>query len=225
MSELMTAPMTPAELTDLGRLEAVVESGLATFVAVGRALAEIHSRELYRATHGTWEAYCTARWKFSRRHADRLMGAASVVADLLAAPPKNGAGHACPVSLPSGVTVAMPLVPLSADARRAAWQAAQEATPGGAAPTAAEVGAAARGASAQQQLDRVQDAEDRAAAAAAPLERPDDRTRRLYRYIKNVTKAWRAASHMDDKGECDELTALADAALARARELLEASGS
>lgn len=222
-------PMTPAELTDFGRLEAIVESGLATFVAVGRALAEIHARELYRVMHGTWEAYCEKRWHFSRRHAYRLMDAASVVADLLAAPAQNGRDQFGHRPLPESESVARPLVPLPAPARREAWQAAQDAAGPGAVPTAAQVAAAAsangRGQraelSAQEQLDRVQDAEDRAAAAAASLERPDDRTRRLHRIVKNATKAWNAASHLEDEAEATAGMRLLDAVLTWARGLLE----
>ena len=77
MSELTTA-----EAHNLETLEGVVERGLATFVEVGRALAEIRDQRLYRASHGTFEEYCHDRWVLSRTRAYRLIDAAAVVSPI-----------------------------------------------------------------------------------------------------------------------------------------------
>lgn len=54
--------LTPAEVDNLNRLEAVAERGLGTYAEVGDALAEIRDRRLYRGTHPSFEAYVRERW-------------------------------------------------------------------------------------------------------------------------------------------------------------------
>lgn len=66
----------------LDECEAVIERGLATFVEVGDALAEVRDLRLYRSTHETFEAYCEQRWGLSRKRAYDLIGAAEVVGAL-----------------------------------------------------------------------------------------------------------------------------------------------
>jgi hypothetical protein len=51
-------------------------------VEVGNALREIRDSRLYRATHGTFEAYCRERWGISRPHAYRLISSAEVAKSL-----------------------------------------------------------------------------------------------------------------------------------------------
>jgi hypothetical protein len=48
--------LSTKEQRDLGTLEGVVQKGLATFIEVGRALAEIRDRKLYRVEYGTFES-------------------------------------------------------------------------------------------------------------------------------------------------------------------------
>ena len=74
--------LTAQEATDLRKLEGRVRAGLQTFHAVGRALAEISERKLYRQEYATFGAYCRERWGFGRSHAYRLMGAAAVLSNL-----------------------------------------------------------------------------------------------------------------------------------------------
>lgn len=66
MSELVTGELvdtlTPAEQAQLDQDEATIESGLASFVEVGRALADIRDARLYRDKHGTFEKYVDVRW-------------------------------------------------------------------------------------------------------------------------------------------------------------------
>jgi phage N-6-adenine-methyltransferase len=66
------------ERVRLVTLETVVQRGLATFVEVGSALAEIRDGRLYREEHSTFEAYCRSRWAMSKTHANRLVEAAEV---------------------------------------------------------------------------------------------------------------------------------------------------
>jgi len=62
----------------LNELEDVVERGLATFVDVGRALSEINSARLYRATHSTFAEYAADRFGIGKSHAYRMISAAKV---------------------------------------------------------------------------------------------------------------------------------------------------
>lgn len=69
--------MTVGESRELAQLERVIRAGLEQFLAVGRALAAIRDRRLYRETHETFETYCRERWKFSKTHANRLISGAA----------------------------------------------------------------------------------------------------------------------------------------------------
>lgn len=62
----------------LAELERVVDNGLATFVEVGRALAEINASRMYRATHSTFAEYAADRFGIGRSHAYRMISAARV---------------------------------------------------------------------------------------------------------------------------------------------------
>lgn len=73
----------PAKGRTLDELEATIEHGKQTFIEVGLALMEVRDRRLYRdAGFPTFEKYCVGRWQFSRRHASRLVDAASTAAAL-----------------------------------------------------------------------------------------------------------------------------------------------
>jgi hypothetical protein len=54
--------LTPAETADLTRLEAIAQGGVGTYLQVGRALAEIRERHLYRDRHPSFDAYGRERW-------------------------------------------------------------------------------------------------------------------------------------------------------------------
>lgn len=62
----------------LDECEAVIERGLATFVEVGDALAEVRDLRLYRNGHETFEAYCSERWGLKRQRAYELIDAAAI---------------------------------------------------------------------------------------------------------------------------------------------------
>lgn len=74
--------LNPDERKALRRCERIVIRGAATFVRVGLALAEIRDRQLYRGTHGSFQAYCLDRFGFARAHGYRLIEAADTVIEL-----------------------------------------------------------------------------------------------------------------------------------------------
>jgi hypothetical protein len=84
--------LTTSERRDLETLEGVVQRGLVTFIEVGRALAEIRDRRLYRQTHGTFEEYCHEKWLLRRTRAYQLIDAAKVgeaMSTMVDTPPTN----------------------------------------------------------------------------------------------------------------------------------------
>lgn len=67
---------------DFGRLKAcenVIQSGMATFVAVGMALAEIRDSQLYLAAHHSFDAYCRERWNMAARTAYQTIESGRIV--------------------------------------------------------------------------------------------------------------------------------------------------
>lgn len=78
----MSGELTQHEATELDRCEIVIEKGIKTFVAVGKALLEIRDDKLYRTTYPTFEDYCQQRWQLDRRYAYRIMDSARVHAAL-----------------------------------------------------------------------------------------------------------------------------------------------
>jgi hypothetical protein len=87
----LAAELTTPERHDLETLEGIVQRGLDTFIEVGRALAEIRDRRLYRQTHGTFEEYCHDRWLLGRTRAYQLIDAAAVSTIVDKDPPANEA--------------------------------------------------------------------------------------------------------------------------------------
>ena len=77
----------------LAELEEIVQTGLATYQAVGAALDEIHERKLYRELgFKNFRTYLKERWGISRAHGYRLISAAKVAQECLQngdTPPKN----------------------------------------------------------------------------------------------------------------------------------------
>lgn len=124
--------LTTTETARLGELETIVAAGVESFIATGEALAEIRDAQLYRATHGSFEAYIGERWpQFGRRQADRLIAAARVNRNLR------------PMGLSLGSErQARELARLTPEQQVAAMSAAQAAA-GERAPTGAEVTRAA----------------------------------------------------------------------------------
>lgn len=114
--------LTTEEKIRLHQLERVVEKHLDSFLAVGKALAEIRSSRLYRQHFPTFEQYVKERWGLARSRADELIRSTSC-AELLAA---NG------VELPANTTEAVvrPVSMLpSPELQVQAWRLVQAASP------------------------------------------------------------------------------------------------
>lgn len=115
----------------LDQLEARIETGLAKFMEVGPALAEICQGKLYRSSYGTFQEYCRERWGISRQHAHRLIEAACVIRDL------SPMGYI----LPANERQARALARVDPRQLHSLWA---ELTADGSAPTTAEIEAAVR---------------------------------------------------------------------------------
>jgi len=70
--------LTNTESEDLFRLESAIESGRKHWVSAGRALLEVQSRQLFRATHADFWEYCEARWGWKRRNASYVIESAAI---------------------------------------------------------------------------------------------------------------------------------------------------
>src|SRR4051794_27280083 len=73
------AALSPGEAREPEYHEATVARSLDTFLAVGKALAAIKSRNLPRATHASLEGPLKERWGLSRPRAYQLIPAAETV--------------------------------------------------------------------------------------------------------------------------------------------------
>ncbi len=122
------------EKRELKKCETVITQGWETFVEVGRALATIQKNKLYRAEHGTFEAYCRTRWQYAKSQAYRLIGAAEVVDRLSPIGDKS--------RRPENEAQVRPLLGLEPEEQVKAWKSALE-TAGDGAVTAKSVRAAA----------------------------------------------------------------------------------
>lgn len=81
-SDTVAQTLTGIERLELAQLEERVERGLQTFYEVGAALLTIRDARLYRESFQTFEDYCRERWAMTRQHANRLVAAAEVMANL-----------------------------------------------------------------------------------------------------------------------------------------------
>lgn len=115
-ADITTVPLTVEEEHTLTALEGIVAAGLDSFIAVGNALAEIHNRKLYRATHATFEDYARDRFGISRFHAYRQIEAARIANVVL------------PIGNIERESQARELTGLNDDQVRAVWEKATEAS-------------------------------------------------------------------------------------------------
>ena len=146
---------------ELEECEAVIESGLQTFLEVGTALMTIRTARLHRTTHDTFEAYCRERWGMSKTHANRLIESADVVVNVT------------PIGVtPASESVCRPLAPLPPAAQRAVWADAVAAAPNGK-PTARDTTAAVRRMATIERRREEKTAELTAAAEAISEPRPE----------------------------------------------------
>jgi hypothetical protein len=78
-----TIPLTAHERQLKERLEAVVQSGLQTFIEVAQALRTLRTQRLYRQTYPTFESYCQATFNLGRTAIDQTIRAGAVAQTLL----------------------------------------------------------------------------------------------------------------------------------------------
>lgn len=81
-----TITLSKHETARLSELERTIDSGLKTFLEVGRALREILELKLYRAVAGSFEKYVYQRFEIGRAQAYRLIDAAQVDEKLKVSP-------------------------------------------------------------------------------------------------------------------------------------------
>jgi len=125
------APLTRTELSRMGQLEESIRHSMQSFADVGLAFMEIRDNRLYRDSHGTFEAYCVAKWGIKRNQANKTIAAAMVVTNL---------GTIVP-TIPTGEGQCRPLVSLAPEQQQVAWVAAVEKA--GDAPVTAKIVSAA----------------------------------------------------------------------------------
>ena len=114
-------PLTADEIRELVACEEIIAKGWDTFVDVGRALAQIRDKRLYRAECDTFEVYCRDKWSYGKSHAYRLIGAATVISYL------SPIGD---VPLPCNESQVRPLLGMKADEVKTIWcEAVKKAGP------------------------------------------------------------------------------------------------
>ncbi|PSB60673.1 hypothetical protein C7B79_24890 [Chroococcidiopsis cubana CCALA 043] len=114
-------PLTPDEERERHRLELRVERA---FFEAGKALTQLRDQKLYRSTHKTFEAYCQARFGFSRRHPYRLIEAASVFENLCPIGTQNDLPTNERQILPTSERQVRDLVSLEPQQQREIWHRA-----------------------------------------------------------------------------------------------------
>jgi hypothetical protein len=119
--------LTTMEHAALTSYEDTIQRGLATFFAVGNALAAIRDSRLYRADYASFESYCQARWNMSRPRAYQMIDAAEVVNNL----------STIVDILPTRESQVRPLTKLPPEAQAPTWREAIKHA--GGAPSAAVV--------------------------------------------------------------------------------------
>lgn len=62
--------------------EEIIESGIRSFLDVGRSLLAIRDERLYKDDYDSFEAYCQGRWKFTRQRAHMYIESTVAVDDL-----------------------------------------------------------------------------------------------------------------------------------------------
>lgn len=112
------ADVQPTTMDELTHLESVINTGLAHFHAVGRALKTIKDRRLFAPKYTTFHEYTTARWGLSLPHVTRLIEASDIVDQL------HAAGS---MKLPKIESHARVLSRITPEERPRIWNAAIEA--------------------------------------------------------------------------------------------------
>jgi hypothetical protein len=77
--EVLPSKLSKDEAEELERCEKAIKAGWKTFLEVGRALAIIRDKGLYKAKYLQFEEYCRTEWGFSKTHVNRQIAASHVV--------------------------------------------------------------------------------------------------------------------------------------------------
>ncbi len=198
----MSDRLNEQEWVDLERCERAILAGVAVesaMIDAARALEEVHDRKLYRNNGQTWEGYCRERWNKSRRWAEQLIAWAEVMDDLgLTGQEENDTGSALPQ--PS-IREAGRLKKIPKQKRREAWE---------------QTTAALAGASPEEQIALLEEQQVALEEESAPLEKPPEAERQKRRILKHLHKARNPAV---TRGDCDDVIALIDQALAKVEAL------
>jgi len=111
------------DTADFERLDKLVRDGMAAFIEVGTALAEIHERKLWKAGgHDTWEGYCREKLGMSKPYVHRLVTASGIALELAESLP---IGNDSPQILPATESQVRPLQRLGDPQQRLhAWEMA-----------------------------------------------------------------------------------------------------
>lgn len=105
--------LTPEEVKRLINYEAEFEDCKKQFNRGYAILQCISEERLYRATHATFEEYCQERWGITARHANRLMLADAVVANIKSDQMVSNVAAA----VPENESQSRPLQPLTPEQR------------------------------------------------------------------------------------------------------------
>lgn len=117
--------LTSDEATELDAQLETIDRAVTGFIEMGEALRTIRDKQLYKANHRTFDAfcenYCQERWGFGRRHAYQLIDAATTFENV------RGCAQIEPVS----EAQMRPLTALkhNPDLQKEAWQIAVESAP------------------------------------------------------------------------------------------------
>ena len=71
-------PLPPEEQTELNHIEVKFKAGWSTFMEIGRGLATVSAKKLFRAKYRTFEEYCLKELGFSRPYSYTLIGSSQV---------------------------------------------------------------------------------------------------------------------------------------------------
>jgi hypothetical protein len=123
MNEILNVekPLSEREETILAECEHDISLHLRSFIKVGRALATIRDKRLYRTSHQSFEAYCAARWELSRPHCYRLIDGATTVETIEREMSPMGDKNNTQI-LPANERQVRPLAGLSVEVQLEVWK-------------------------------------------------------------------------------------------------------
>jgi hypothetical protein len=81
--------LTIEETSRLQELEQIIQEGLAGFLKVGLAFAEVRFKGLHRSTHDAFESYCRDRWGLSLSRTNQIISSVKVVTNITGTFPED----------------------------------------------------------------------------------------------------------------------------------------